>query len=201
MLACGHDSGYAPFLGQFAGDEHVAKRITLVEGTPFPSEINRLGLRKTQFSSVFGMVSLLTVKDTAWTLPGAPVSRNSGIRRPLIGERALSPHIYRNPKAQSNRLGPLTKDQGGRRVDKKLDVDEAVKERMKKSDLCFHLFLRGECSLQRRCARNHEHRPLTDEEFDAVWALARQGRCYADRDPGRDCADVMCIYGHGNTGV
>ncbi|KAK1240176.1 hypothetical protein MKX08_007618 [Trichoderma sp. CBMAI-0020] len=53
VVACGHDTGYAPFLGQFVGDKQVAERITLLEGTPLPAVIQHLGLKKTRFTSVF----------------------------------------------------------------------------------------------------------------------------------------------------
>ena len=53
ILACGHDSGYAPFLGQFFG-EGFAGRITLLEGgSKFPPAIKQLGLETTSFSSLF----------------------------------------------------------------------------------------------------------------------------------------------------
>jgi hypothetical protein len=213
VLGCGHDSGYAPFLGQFVGNKHVAERITLLEGSPFPSAIRDLGLKKVKFGSVFNKVTrpaLSTglsgsgLRCTMPTVAGRPpdhgnFSRPMAVGRGVLVEPETPKKQYHNPFAQTSRLGPVLTDQSGRRFDRSLDVDQAVVERIKKGTLCYYLFLRGEC-VSPACARNHVHRPLTDEEFDALWLLARQGRCYknrkADRDADNDCSNAMCVYGH-----
>jgi hypothetical protein len=201
VLACGHDSGYAPFLGQFVGDKQLAERITLLEGSPFPAAISGLGLKSTQFNSVFnavpppppvsaGLVGPTRGRGVASTVAGTLTDRGSNAGRPMG---------FRNPQARSDRLGPVLTDQAGHRVDRPLRVNEAVVENLKKGSLCYHYFLRGDCVLP-TCRQNHVHPPLTDEEFDALWSLARQGRCFksrkADRDPGDDCSDAKCVYSH-----
>lgn len=217
MLACGHDTGYAPFLGQFAGNKQVAERITLLEGSPFPPVIRDLGFKRTQFTSVFNSVTQSTVSaclvgpaggrsvmsTMAETLTdrgnklGSPKTLGQG--GPVVPAVSGTPMGYRNPRSQSDRLAPVLTDQNGRRVDRSLKINMSVVERIKKGLLCYHFFLRGECVLP-TCRRNHAHRPLTDEEFDALWVLARQGQCYksqkADRNAGDDCSDAMCVYGH-----
>lgn len=217
MLACGHDSGYAPFLGQFVGDKQVAERITLLEGSPFPAAIRDLGLKKTQFASVFNTAARPAVSigfpGPAWGRGGvmstvsAPLANQGGnVGRPMaIGWREPgTPFKGYNLQAQSDRLGPVLTDISGHRVDKPLQVNEVVVERIKKGKLCYYLFLRGEC-VSEKCDRNHVHRPLTDEEFDALWWLARQGQCFksrkANRDGGNDCSDEMCVYGHRSGGM
>jgi hypothetical protein len=106
---------------------------------------------------------------------------------------------YHNRQAQSDRLGPVLTDISGRRVDRPLQLDEMVVERIKKGVLCYYLYLRGEC-VSEKCDRNHAHRPLMDNEFDALWWLARQGKCFksqkANRNGRNDCSDEMCVYGH-----
>lgn len=209
VLACGHDSGYAPFLGQFVGDKHVAERITLLEGSPFPAAIKDLGLKKTQFSSVFSMVTQPSLARPAWgrgvvmsTVAESFADHGSNTGRPV----AVGPVVPKTPlagchkpQAQSGRLGPVLRDQDGRRVDRPLQVNQEVLERIKKGGLCYYLFLRGDC-VSPMCKRNHVHRALTDEEFDALCYLARQGRCHqnlkADRGLGIDCSDVLCVYSH-----
>jgi hypothetical protein len=213
VLACGHDSGYAPFLGQFVGDKLVAERITLVEGSPFPLAIRDLGLKKTRFTSVFNTITQPAVSTE---LPGptwgrsdvipavsAPFTGGIGdIGRPVATERRASevPYkSYHNRHAQFVRLGPVLRDPSGHRVDKPLQVDEVVVDKIKKLCLCYYLFLRGEC-VSEKCDRNHAYRPLTDHEFDALWRLARQGQCFKSRkaiqNGGIDCSDNMCVYGH-----
>ncbi|KAH0525503.1 hypothetical protein TsFJ059_007866 [Trichoderma semiorbis] len=201
VVACGHDTGYAPFLGQLIGDREVAERITLLEGSPFPAVIKNLDLKKTRFTSIFNEVVQPVVPSGP---AGSAWSNVATANRPTNSEPGPSSvpvtpfHGYHNPKAQSDRLGPVLKDNKGRRVDRKLRVNDAIVERLKKGSLCFYFFLRGECLLP-SCRSNHVHRELSNEEFDALWWLARQNGCFknakADRT-GSCCSDARCIYGH-----
>ncbi|KAL7924344.1 hypothetical protein ACQKWADRAFT_286485 [Trichoderma austrokoningii] len=200
VVACGHDTGYAPFLGQFVGDKQVAQRITLLEGTPLPAAIKNLGLKKIRFPSVFNEVTQPTVSPrpaagSSWSSVAAVDSepKSSVPVTPLSG--------YRNTKAKSERLGPIVKDDSGRRVDRPLQVKAAIVDRIRVKSLCYYLFLRGECVMP-SCSRNHFHPPLSNDEFDALWSLSRQNGCYAHRKAdrtGSDCSDVMCVYGHKNS--
>ncbi|KAJ0136986.1 putative RNA-binding protein [Fusarium oxysporum f. sp. albedinis] len=173
MLACCHDSGYAPFLGQFVADKSIEERITLLIGSPAASPIKQLGFKcVTHFRSMFTCV----------------VSQEGTIK-PVQGAQAYS---YAVPSHQFARLGPIIA-KNGRRVDPPLSVEQQLAERVKRLGLCGWLFLRGEC---RGCSRNHQHPTLSDEEFDALWYISRQGRCFKDQ---RDvCSDPKCIYGHGS---
>lgn len=213
MLACGHDAGYAPFLGQFVGDKQLAERITLLEGSPFPAAIRSLGLKKTHFTSIFNTITQpaasTALPGPAWGLsvviPKAPAPRpvrGAEVGRPMaIGKRVpeTPSKRYHNNQVQSERLSPVLTNANGRRFDKPLQVDETVVERIRKVALCYYLFLRGDCVSQ-KCDRNHAHRQLLDAEFDALWWLARQGGCYksrkANRDGVNDCSDKLCVYGH-----
>lgn len=209
VVACGHDTGYAPFLGQLIGDKQVAERITLLEGSPFPKVIRDLGFKKTQFRSVFndfnppamsaGLDGPVWGRGLPSTLMTSSVGRPINPRPGMFGRSGTSPNPYLNPKAQIVRLGPVIKDKDGHRIDKPLSVDKVVVERMKKESLCYYLFLRGECVIQ-DCRRNHVHQPLSNEEFDGLWCLARQSRCYtnrkSNRDARNDCSDARCVYGH-----
>ena len=208
MLACGHDGGYAPWLGQFVGDKQVAERMTLVEGSPFPTKMRNLGLKTTQFSSVFNNVTQSAiVARPAWeqavtsTVAEIAGERSSDPRGPTkTAAVELGGPAGQNLRAQSNRLGPMLTGQDGRRMDKPLHVDKAAADRIKRGSLCYYFYLRGKCVMN--CPRNHVHRPLSNEEFDALWDQARQGRCSTsrkvDREGGDDCSDMMCIYGHGS---
>ncbi len=214
VLACGHDAGYAPFLGQFAGDQQVADRITLLEVSPFPRAIRELGLKKTQFGSVFGRIAQPAVSSalvgpltwgrvaavTAEAAATPLASRRNSIERPVAAAAAAasppaSPQTRRHsPQAESNRLGPVLVGEDGRRIDRRLHVNTAIVEKLRKVSLCYHLFLRGECVMP-KCPRTHWVRQLTNEEFDALWWLARQGQCYTSMN-GKECSDATCVYSH-----
>ena len=117
VVACGHDIGYALFLGQFVGDKQAAERMTLLEGSPFPEVIKNLGLKKTQFSAVFNKVMKPAVLATSAELTWSNVAT---VNRPITGELGVSSGLatpsngYRDPKAQSDRLGPVSKGENGR---------------------------------------------------------------------------------------
>ena len=211
MLACGHDSGYAPFLGQFVGDKQAAERITLLEGSPFPAAIRDLSLKRTRFDSVFNTVTQPVAsgnlvkaplrRGTSSTMTTTLSSHGDSLNSPIKRAPATkgSPLIrYHNTLAMSDRLGPVLKDQGGRRVDRPLQVNPEVMEGLRGQSLCFRLFLRGECALG-KCQRGHVHQPLTSDEFDALWALARQSQCHKSRrarNLSGECSDAKCVYSH-----
>lgn len=204
VLACGHDDGYAPWLGQFVGDKKVAGRITLVEGNPFPAKMRNLGLKTTQFPSIFNNA----VPQTPWKTPprmqanssGASSQNGSNAQPSGEGAAEVKSPAGTNPTALSDRLGPVIFDDSGRRIDKPLHVDKAALARIRKASLCYYYYLRGQCTTS--CQRNHIYRTLTDEEFDALWDQARQGRCSrsrkADKKGVEDCCDALCVYGHGS---
>lgn len=182
----------------------------MLEGSPFPPVIRNLGLKTTRFGSIFNEVpqpaSAGSVGPWRWggtpTVAGVPASRSINIGAPadsgVPSGRRSPPRGFHNSEAKVERLGPILRDEGGRRVDRPLQVDETVVETIRRKSLCYYLFLRGECVV--KCSRNHEHNPLTDEEFDALWWLARQAQCFkskkADRNATNDCSDVRCVYGH-----
>lgn len=207
VVACGYDTGYAPFLGQLVGDKEIANRITLLEGPPFPPAIRKLGLKTARFSSVFQEATHLAHGQGSIV---SDVNTISAVRPPFGTERGLVAPVktlfssWRNGKAQLWRLAPVVRNEAGRRVDKALVVDDSTVERIQGKNLCFFLFLRGECKMKNGCRRNHEHQELTDNEFDALWYVARKGRCKKSQKAdagGVDCSDERCVYGHGNAAI
>ncbi|KAK8113578.1 hypothetical protein PG984_014104 [Apiospora sp. TS-2023a] len=111
------------------------------------------GLKTEQFDGVFKGLSATTmspnVSRTAWVTPKVwgPASY------PTESEDSseVKPHVSKtqpglvNPAAHSSRLGPIIRDENGRRVDKKLHVDQDVVDRIKKGHLCYSFYLRGAC--------------------------------------------------------
>ncbi|KIX03903.1 uncharacterized protein Z518_07456 [Rhinocladiella mackenziei CBS 650.93] len=170
LLACCHDAGYAPFLGQLVGDSCVFERVTLIEGDFVAPAFKQLNFKTTSFPSVFM----------------APDSING----PGQNTKKFTIEV---PSQQMDKLASGVVNSSGYRVDIPLSVDENLLKRIKSLNLCHWLFLRGEC---RGCSRNHAHPPLTDPEFDALWLLARQGFC--NKAKQSRCDDIKCIYGHGH---
>ena len=174
LLACCYDAGYVPFLGQFAADKKLSSRITILQGDP-PSSKIAADFKKLHISNVFA------AKQSLMAIPTAP------------SQLQVAPlNVYHSGKSQ--RFGPILRNAEGKRVDRSLSVDQDLVNRLEKFGLCYYLFLRGECR-DNMCKRNHQRRPLDDREWNALWLLARKGRCFKAR---RDifCDDAMCVYSH-----
>ncbi|KAL8711232.1 MAG: hypothetical protein Q9220_004377 [cf. Caloplaca sp. 1 TL-2023] len=183
VLGVSHDSGYVPFLESFVGDGSLQDRVSLLHGHQVNSGIRNLGFkRQIQFDSVFasGLV-LQGQSDSQWKSNGVGGSQSRASKGPFVA-----------PSVDSSKLGPIFKDGEGRRMDRPLDVDQAVVRRLLKSNLCVWLFLKGIC---KGCERNHAHAALSAQEYDALWSIARQGQCFAYKKGG-GCSDATCVYGH-----
>ncbi|KAL8946065.1 MAG: hypothetical protein Q9222_007490 [Ikaeria aurantiellina] len=183
FLGVSHDSGYVPFLESFAADELLQDRVTLLHGCQVHYAIQNVGFkRQIHFDSVFGSgMASQSESESQRKSSTAGGKENPARRGP-----------YTAPSVDSSQLGPVIKDGTGRRVDKPLDVDQALVQTILKSNLCAWLFLKGFC---KGCERNHAHMPLNAKEYNALWFIARQGQCYAYRKSGR-CDDATCVYGH-----
>ncbi|OWP04326.1 hypothetical protein B2J93_9394 [Marssonina coronariae] len=102
--------------------------------------------------------------------------------------------------ANAGRLIPAFDDKGRRMRDKKLIIDrredyELINE-VKSRLICQWHYLRSDCT-NHKCTRNHNSypRPLSSREYDALWFLARLGKCN-DMQKFGQCDDEYCIYGH-----
>lgn len=204
MLGCCYDAGYLPFLGQFAAAQASRERITLLQGRAVvPAAAVGLHFSMAMLGDAFGMEGIGRYVQSS-PVPAGPRARNNGststvmavakrgvasVRKdPFLGYQLAEDYIY------TDRFSTITIEPGNRRIDTELQVDKAVQARIRKSDLCPYLYLRGSCSLE-GCRRNHAHRGLTAVEFDALLALTRMGRC-RQYDRKDECFDEFCIYGH-----
>ena len=108
---------------------------------------------------------------------------------------SISGPPFSNPAIRSERLGPVMRDERGRRIDKPLDIDQNAPyvQALRNGNLCMWYYLRGECS---GCERVHKVKPLKPREYDCLWSVARQAPCFKVLK-GKDCDDAKCIYGHG----
>ncbi|KAK8064293.1 hypothetical protein PG996_008945 [Apiospora saccharicola] len=111
--------------------------------------MHKLGLKTEQFDGVFkGLSSKVSrtasVTPKVWGPAVYPTqSEDSSEVKPPVSK---TPSGLVNPAAHSSRLGPIIRDENGRRVDKELHVDQDVVDRIKKGHLCYSFYLRGECS-------------------------------------------------------
>ncbi|KAL8665392.1 MAG: hypothetical protein Q9202_002285 [Teloschistes flavicans] len=184
LLGISHDSGYVPFLSGFAGDVSFRDRITLLHGYQVSPAIQTLGFPRTvNFTSVFAPAPVVALQ-TKMPQPQAATPKQSS--RAAKGS-------FTSPNVDSTKLKPIMTNESGHRIDKPLQVDPSLQQAMARKNLCVWLFLKGHCS---GCVRNHSHRPLSEEEYDALWLVARQGQCFNHRR-GKICLDPTCVYGHG----
>ncbi|KAF2452958.1 hypothetical protein BDY21DRAFT_148102 [Lineolata rhizophorae] len=196
VLGCCHDSGYAAFLGQFVANPAALNRISLLEGsTPCHPEIAKLALNQIgPFDTLFSTPPSRSPKLVTYAKisSGGSSGSSSGGSSPPSPTKSI---VLRAAQTGRERFGPILRDANGRRRDRELkNPDPAVLGKLKSLNLCNWKFLRGNCDLE-SCTRNHNFRDLTDAEGDALWYLARQGRCWKVRR-GDDCDDPKCIYGH-----
>jgi hypothetical protein len=171
ILGCYHDQGYIPFLRKFDQGPSVSEKITLLKTGPLARGMESLGFKKTElFNSLFS-------SESSGLTPTSPKFMKS---LPVVG---------------SERLGPIKRNSNGKRIDKDLSVDPKLLERMKKFNLCGWHYLREDCVHGHN--RSHDYpRPLSLEEYDAVWYLTRAGGFCHNARGNRDCNDDRCIYRH-----
>ncbi|KAH7036047.1 uncharacterized protein B0I36DRAFT_98658 [Microdochium trichocladiopsis] len=195
VLGCVHDEGYATWLQPYVGDEHLASRMTLVEGDSFVPQMRRLNLNSARFDTVFQGVRDISASPSYASAAAEVASETRKFPRIDSSGIALL-------EVQAHRLGSVVLDASGNRVDRRLQVSKAVADRVSKSELCYWLYLRGRCEMVHHIShkRNHVHCALTDPEFDALWEQARMGKCWksakAEQGRGQGCVDPLCIYGH-----
>lgn len=195
VVACGHDAGYAPFLGQYAGNPHIASRIILLEGGLFRPEIIKLGLQSTKLDGLFCEMRSLSVHPGSRTsLTWAAKASMAGAENCGMGKQ-VAPGV--NRYALKGRLQVVM--QNGKRVDKELPVRDDLVRQMLEEKFCFHYFLKGACSMA-YCPLKHAYRQqgakLTEEEFDAMCVVARVKLGFHSLKAGDVCNDQFCLLRH-----
>lgn len=199
LIGCCHDAGYVPVLKQYSAHASSTERITLLSAGRDRPDIESLGFRITSiFEPLFprsvsppfisGTPSPTAVQQSVDAILAAATRENAIL--------AVSSATRENPVNNSGRLGPILRDRTGKRVDKRLSVDEALISAMRRYNLCGWYYLRAECGMS-WCSRNHNYpRPLSLAEFDALWCITKQGICNRFQE-GQDCNDDKCIFSHG----
>ncbi|KAL2063045.1 hypothetical protein VTL71DRAFT_6117 [Oculimacula yallundae] len=222
MLLCCHDAGYVPVLRPYSVKPTLCQKITLVSTGGIYHSMAALGFRSTNiFEPLFSATGSSMVVDRASLqlstrpVPAETPQTNVGQaspaeRSPVHGQTSPTganaktesqlprPIGKENLVANADRLGPVLRDSAGKRVDKKLPFgtyDEQV-QRIRNMNLCGWHYLRSDHNVA-TCKRSHDKlpRPLSSDDYDALWAVTRIGLCHRVRTGG-DCDDVLCIYRH-----
>ena len=177
VLGCCQDSGYVAFLEQYAADESVWKKVSLLEGS-----IVNPAMFALRFENVLRLDSIFAQQQAE--------------QSPVAAKRVTgqSGPIHKNDAIDPNRLGRVLWNEKGERVDKTLNIDpdSGLLKALRGANLCSWYYLRGEC---RGCDRNHNHPPLTPREYEHLWYITRQNKCHKIKK-GKACEDLKCVYGH-----
>ncbi|KAL8672329.1 MAG: hypothetical protein Q9168_003213 [Polycauliona sp. 1 TL-2023] len=133
-----------------------------------------------------------SIRDRVTLLEGYQVIANQPQPTPPVTASRATKGPFHLSGVSSGRLGPVIKNQQGRRIDKYLNVNLETMQAFLKKKLCMWLFLKGSCV---GCDRNHVHPLLNEQEYDALWFGSRRGRCNKEQR-AKGCNDPTCIYGH-----
>lgn len=148
----------------------MSEKITLIQRGPLPPRMESLGFKKTN------MFNCLFSPEYPCSPPCSPA------------------HNKTSTSVSAIRLGPIIRNPSGKRIDRELIIDANLLQKMKKLNLCSRHYLREDCAP--KCKRNHLYpRPLSLEEHNAVWFLARASLCQSLKR-NSNCNDGNCIYGH-----
>lgn len=200
LLGVSHDSGYVPFLQDFASDKSLWKRITLLEGDYTHMAIDRLGfVRRLKIETLFVSSSTPSIHPINPVQQPAPRSTSTEPKKPTPTPTPQRQQHHTNPApprsppfilspVDFSRLRPILSDGHGRRIDKPLHIDRGLLL-VHNKQLCPQLYLKGYCP---GCGKDHSLPwPLGTHDYDNLWLSARQDTC-----PRADCHNPTCILGH-----
>ncbi|KAF4633633.1 hypothetical protein G7Y89_g4476 [Cudoniella acicularis] len=181
LLACCHDDGYVPVLRQYSAQPSFSERLSLLSVGAVRPNMAALGFRTTLI-----LESVFHSNVSPWP-PESPISvRSQKTSDPGGDERSSSLTSASAPldASCSVRFGPIKRNSSGKRIDKVLSVGKDLLQTLKKKDLCHEHYLRSDC-LDKSCKRKHNRpKPLSQKEFDALWLIARSGKCFRMRKTG-----------------
>ena len=200
LIACCHDAGYIPELRQYAAQSSNSERLTLLLAGHVRPGMSALGFKQTRlFAPLFSSKSSPSVSQALPNGRVRPLSVSSIQQTVDLITAEASSQAKEKPVKNCGRLRPIRRNSMGKRIDKDLSVDARVLQEMRERNLCSWHYLRSDCQKTSSCERNHHYpRPLSAEEYDAQWLIARQGACFTQRKRG-NCEDDQCMYSHGST--
>jgi len=208
------DTGYVRQLIPHAMDEHVCKRITLLEGPKFEKGFADLvrRVRTHRFDSVFRTEKLDTTSRKVSFSRTPPRSPGPAPKSPLpvagppvsVLKRAETQSYastvvaggssgFRVNSIASQPTLPMNgvlRNTHGQRIDPPLKYSTTLVSELKPRKFCNRFHLLGECPYE-PCS--HKHGPkLGCEQLNALRHVARQTPCAL----GLECDDGKCLSGH-----
>lgn len=69
LLGISHDAGYAPFLDEILHDEHVTRRVAIIEGSQIVRELSNTGADIMHFDHIFRNEKLIERKPSTTSMP------------------------------------------------------------------------------------------------------------------------------------
>jgi hypothetical protein len=190
------DNGYArpDFLGRHRG----SRRISLVEGPPFASEMRQLAedFETSTFERVFMSRKLKPARKvsfgeaTAITPPRTPTPNYASAAKtpplPLSTALATAPTSH-TPKGSL----PIAFNAKGHRVDRPVRTSSKdTVNTLKRKKLCNPFHILGSCPYN-NCSHKHGLALSAQERLDLI-SIARLCVCFN----GLSCEDPKCICGH-----
>ncbi|KAG0648753.1 hypothetical protein D0Z07_4766 [Hyphodiscus hymeniophilus] len=211
LLGISHDAGYAPFLEEVVNTGEDRNRVTIIEGPPIVRELSAINLQILPLKTIFRDEKLvdrseperfsspvLTNGATTWakltSIPSVPNPSTVLLKKCTNGTNGPKTTSFTKVSKAAKPASPAWIPEP-RGLDPKLDVNQAVLDRVKRrtgaDKLCNNHYLRGPCAKGDECCFEHDHK-CTKDELVAISFLARLNPCVA----GQDCDTENCIYGH-----
>lgn len=203
LFAGSADGGYAGFLGPFSSPNDVNKKITLIEGPPFPFDLKSVskGFLHTTFPTVFRSskinMSPSTPSATMKTKRAGPeltsnrdrptpVSAGTGINNPTTPQPSIATFLLPDFSPP-----PIYQNKYGQRIDWPLKIDKDYLQYLYQHlKLCNNFYLKGYCPYGSNCEFDHS-KALTPLQLDTFRYKARSFSCRSSF-----CQDPICCLGH-----
>lgn len=214
LLGCSHDNGYARMLEDYQDDPASRSRVCLLEGVPFPRELESLRhlFLSAKFDSLFRARKIQveqhqhqqqmlsqptppiarTISNSngeSFSVSACPVPQTWASTATMLPTRMASPPATPKP-SQSTPQG-IPRNRYGQRVDPEPKGDRYDARRVKTLKMCNVHFLRGDCGFGGDCTHSHTYKPSAGE-LATLRYVVRLSPCRM----GADCDDPKCMYGH-----
>ena len=195
------DNGYARLFVRHTEDQEVRKRVTLVEGPPFATELDALKdkFHQTSFPTVFRDTKISPRRVSFSLTPPPPVSPGPSTYATTASTASVvsavtAPTVPLVRQPTPSIAAPASKlrfNSQGQRIDAPMrQVSSNAINEMRNRKMCNLFVLRGSCHYL-NCGFEHV-KNLDQESLAARRIIARGQPC----NDGTHCDDEDCFYGH-----
>ncbi|RMJ06972.1 hypothetical protein CDV36_013436 [Fusarium kuroshium] len=191
--AC-HDNSYVRLLEDYAHDESVVERVTLLHGFSVGREFHQLGFKSMTMSGVFRDGAVQDERPS--TRQPQPTSHSATVPTMPTWATAVGSKADPGPRGSDSVKGAVRVNMAGQRIDQDLRdppqrAQDSWKHKTGKAGMryCRPYHLVGSCSSP---ACVYSHGPLSDEEKLVFRRQVRMEPCHT----GLQCRDATCFYGH-----